>query len=82
MKIAIRRMGNSRGVIIPKPLLLETGMKDEVDMTVENGSIVLRRPRTAPREGWAEASKAIAEAGDDALEWPVFANEADADIEW
>jgi hypothetical protein len=29
------------------------------------------------RKGWAEASRALAEAGDDALAWPEFANEDD-----
>ena len=36
-------------------------------MAVEKGAIVIRRPRSA-RAGWAEASAAIAAAGEDALE--------------
>jgi len=35
-----------------------------------------------PREGWAEAFREIAEAGDDALVWPEFGNENDADLKW
>ena len=31
-----------------------------------------------PRAGWADASRALAEAGDDALVWPEFANDDDA----
>ena len=82
MKIAIRRMGNSRGVIIPKPLLAQTGLEEEAEMVVEKGCIVLRRPRDDPRAGWAEASRKIAAKGNDAQVWPDFANEADADLEW
>ncbi len=43
MKTAIRKVGNSHGVIIPKPLLAEIGAKanDRVDMKVEGGRIVI-----------------------------------------
>jgi len=34
------------------------------------------------REGWAKASKAIAETGDDALIWPEFTNENDEELIW
>ncbi len=51
-------------------------------MEIEQGAIVLRKPLRKVREGWADASKAIAAAGDDALVWPEFANEADSELEW
>jgi hypothetical protein len=35
-----------------------------------------------PREGWAEASRALSVTGDDALIWPEFPNEHDAHIVW
>lgn len=82
MKIAIRRMGNSQGVIIPKPLLAQVGLEDEAEIAVEKNCIVLRRPRDKAREGWSEASRRIAAAGEDRLVWPEFGNEADADLEW
>ena len=82
MKIAIRRMGNSQGVIIPKPVLAQVGLTDEAEMVVEKGAIVLRKPADRPREGWAEASKRIAQAGDDAPAWPEFANKGDKDLRW
>lgn len=82
MKIAIRRLGNSRGVIIPKPMLEQAGLKREADVVVENDAIVLRRPRKRTRQGWAEASRRLAEAGDDRLVWPPFGNESDADLKW
>ena len=54
MKTAIRKMGNSHGVIIPKPLLAEIGAKanDRVDMKVEAGRIVIAPIRRDPRAGW------------------------------
>jgi antitoxin MazE len=75
-------MGNSQGIIIPKPLLAQVGLEDEAEIAVEKNCIVLRRPQNKTREGWAEASRRIASAGDDALVWPEFANEADASLEW
>jgi antitoxin MazE len=83
MKTSIRKMGNSQGVLIPKPLLSQTGMEvGEVEMSVENDAIVIRKPQKAIRSGWTEASKQIAAADDDALVWPEFANEGDRDLKW
>lgn len=82
MKIAIRKMGNSRGVIIPKPVLTQLGLDSEAEMSIEHDAIVLRRPRKAVREGWAEASKAIAASGDDRLVWPEFGNAGDSELAW
>jgi len=82
MVTEIRRIGNSRGVIIPKPLLKEAGLENEAEILLERGSIVLRKPQRNPREGWAEASRRIAEAGDDKLVWPEFGNLDDGDLRW
>ncbi len=79
MKTAIRKMGNSHGVIIPKPLLAEIGAKanDRVDMKVERGRIVIAPLQNDPRAGWAEECRIVAEAGEDGLVWPEFGNEDD-----
>ena len=82
MKIAIRKMGNSQGVILPKPVLAQLGLESEAEMSIERDAIVLRKPRTCVREGWAEASKAIAASGDDKLVWPEFGNAGDSELAW
>jgi antitoxin MazE len=66
MKTHVRRMGNSQGVIIPKPLLEEIGMRagDAVDMKVKKGRIVIAPRTSAARAGWAEDSRKLAAAGD------------------
>ena len=66
MKTHIVRIGNSRGVRIPKPLLEQTGLQGEVEITAEYGALVIRSP-TRPREGWAAAFREMARCGDDAL---------------
>jgi len=82
--VSIRRIGNSRGVVIPKPVLAQLGLSGEAvaEMAVERGALVLRRPARPARAGWAEASRKIAEAGDDALVMGEFGNAADEDLMW
>ena len=82
MLTTIRRLGNSRGILIPKPLLNQAGLEDQAEILVEGNTLLVRRPKAAPRSGWAEASKQIAAAGDDALVLPEFANEADSSLKW
>ena len=82
MLTTITRLGNSQGVLIPKPLLQQVGLENKAEMRVEGDALVLRRPKAAQRAGWAEASKRLAAAGDDALVLPEFANEADAGLKW
>jgi len=82
MLATIRRLGNSQGVLIPKPLLQQVGLVDQAEMRVEGDALVLRRPKAAPRTGWAEASMELAAAGDDASVLPEFGNEGDAELTW
>jgi antitoxin MazE len=84
MRAIVRKLGNSSGVIIPKPLLGEIGVEvgDAFDVKLEEGRIVLAPVTRRPRAGWAEASREIAQAGDDALVWPEFGNVGDDDLVW
>ena len=82
MQVAIRKMGNSQGVLIPKPFLLQVGFEDTADMRVKNGVIEIRPIKRHPREGWASDSQRIASAGDDQLVWPEFSNDGDTDLAW
>lgn len=82
MKASIRAMGNSRGVIIPKLLLEQLGFEGEAEMTVERGTLVLRKPAQPARAGWAESAERIAAAGDDAPVLTGFANQGDAELTW
>jgi antitoxin MazE len=82
MRVTIRRIGNSQGVVIPKPLLAQLGLSGEAEMSVEGGALVLRPPAKPVRAGWAEASKKIAAAGDDELVMGEFGNADDAELSW
>jgi antitoxin MazE len=84
MKAVVRKMGNSSGVIIPKPILAQIGIQtgDDLDLSLDDDRIVLAPARRHPCTGWADAAKRIADAADDALAWPEFGNAGDADLEW
>jgi antitoxin MazE len=81
-QIAIRRIGNSQGIVIPKPLLAQVGLEGHAEVTVERNALVLRRPAKPTRAGWAAAAKKIAGLGDDALVMGEFTNEDDAELIW
>jgi antitoxin MazE len=60
MRARIIRIGNSRGVRIPKPLLEEAGLTDEVEMKLEGDRLVIR-PAVPARYGWDDEFAAAAE---------------------
>jgi len=66
MKARIVRIGNSQGLRIPKPLLEQTGLRDEVEIAVRGNALVISAIMR-PRAGWAEAFRAMATRGDDKL---------------
>ncbi len=80
MKTKIVRIGNSRGVRIPKPLLEQAGLEDEVELRVVDGGIVIEAKKD-PRDGWAAAAARARELGDDELLEPPVATAFD-DSEW
>ena len=82
MKVAIRKIGNSQGVVLPKPVLAQVGFEEEAELTVEGGAVVLRKPARAVRVGWAAAAEKLSEADDDGLVLGEFANEGDAQRTW
>ena len=82
MEVAIRKMGNSQGVLIPKPILAQLGLEGTADLQVRDGVIEIRAVKRNPREGWAEDARALAAAAGDALVWPELANEGDAALVW
>src|SRR3989449_3851419 len=66
MKTRIVRVGNSRGVRLPKLLLQQARLADEVELLVKPGRIVIRALRR-PRAGWTEAARQPHQRGDDKL---------------
>ncbi len=67
MRSRIVRIGNSQGVRLPKLMIEQAGLTEEVELRVESGQIVIASPRKA-RAGWAEAAQRAHATGDDRLE--------------
>ena len=82
MQVSIRPFGNSRGIVIPKALLNQLGLSHVADMSIENDALVIRKPASSTREGWAQAAEQIAAAGEDVLVMGEFANEGDEALSW
>jgi len=57
MKTELVRIGNSRGIRIPKPLIEQCGLGNEVELRVENQSIIIS-PERSPRTGWEDKFRA------------------------
>ncbi|MFT3743790.1 MAG: AbrB/MazE/SpoVT family DNA-binding domain-containing protein [Pyrinomonadaceae bacterium] len=66
MKAQIIQIGNSQGIRIPKALLEESRIAQEVDLELHPDGILIRNAQK-PRAGWEDAFKLMAENDDDEL---------------
>ena len=80
MRTSLRKIGNSRGIIIPAALLASAEIGEEVELRQEAGRLVIEAVK-APRGGWAEAAANIAAQGEGEDVWPDFFEDED-DGEW
>ena len=82
MKTRLVPMGNSRGVRLPKPLIQQAGLTDEVELEVR-GNTILIVARKGTRTGWAEAAQKLRkEDGDRLLEAPTSTRFDDEEWVW
>jgi antitoxin MazE len=51
MQTTLRKIGNSRGIIIPSSIIEQLHIENEVEMSVQDGSLVLK-PSSLLRKGW------------------------------
>ena len=70
------RIGNSRGIRLPKSVIEQVGLSEKVKISVNGDSIVIRSATEPnPRAGWEEQIKAVvAEHGDDIEDWSDWQN--------
>lgn len=66
MKTTVIRIGNSRGIRIPKRLLEECRLEETVELEAHKDHLVVRSA-SKPRGGWEEAFRRMADARDDKL---------------
>ena len=81
MKVELVRIGNSRGIRIPKPLIEQCGFGDTVDLRVEQDCLVIAPDRPL-RQGWEKAFQTAEPTAEDRLLPDTMpANEFDGE-EW
>lgn len=73
MKTQIIKIGNSKGIRIPKPLLEEAALDGDVELEVHDLGLLIRSSRP-PRHKWKEAFSSMAEEEDDEM---LIADESD-----
>ena len=67
MTVSVVQIGNSRGIRLPKNILRELKIKDEVEMIVSNDSLIIKNIERKPREGWNEAFSLMSKNKEDKL---------------
>ncbi len=79
MEVPLRSIGNSWGVIIPKPFLEQLEITGAVEMTIVERTLVLA-PKRKVREGWGDGPPLELTAEDAA--WISGLEDAELDDEW
>lgn len=64
MKVKLVRIGNSRGVRIPKSVLEQCGLRQAADLRIEKNRLILVSEHR-PRQGWEEAFIAAGPSSND-----------------
>ena len=82
MTTAIIKIGNSKGIRLSKTILEKYHIQDSIELDLEADCIVLRPIKKNPREGWAEAFRAMHENGDDELLIDDFFEDENLDLLW
>jgi antitoxin MazE len=67
VRIKIVKIGNSKGIRIPKVFLRQTGINEEVNIQVKRNQIILEPINDVPRAGWDAAFTNMAKLGDDQI---------------
>jgi antitoxin MazE len=79
MRTAIRRIGNSRGIIIPAALLESCELGEEVELSVQGKTLVIEAVK-APRAGWFDGFHP--EAADDDAFAALPTDDGDEEWQW
>ncbi|MDP2362604.1 MAG: AbrB/MazE/SpoVT family DNA-binding domain-containing protein [Ignavibacteria bacterium] len=75
MRTKVVKIGNSRGIRIPKSLINESGLKEDVELELGDGQIIIKSV-SANRANWDSAFKKMAKNKDDILMEPQSLYEA------
>jgi len=65
MRRRIVPIGNSRGIRIPKAILEQCRIEDEVELQTEGDRIIISPVKRIARQGWDQAFQEMRERGED-----------------
>ncbi len=82
MIVSIVAIGNSKGVRLPKVVLEQLQIHDQVELKVKNKQIVLEPIRKLPLKGWEEALKKMHTGNEDSILIPDTEESKEFDWEW
>lgn len=85
MQTALRKMGNSTGIILPRAILGQIGLEvgAPMELQVEGGRIIATPVKSGARQNWAAAAAEVAAHADaDEDAWQSFGNAQDDDLTW
>ena len=81
MIIKVRKIGNSVGILLPKAIMDQCAIKDEVSLEVKENSIIIQSTKKKSRQGWEEAFLKAGSLNDQELLMGEFSNSFDKE-EW
>ncbi|WP_088890350.1 AbrB/MazE/SpoVT family DNA-binding domain-containing protein [Leptolyngbya ohadii] len=81
IRTRIIKIGNSQGIRIPKPLLEQSGISEEVEIEIQDGHLILRAAARS-REGWEEQFAAMAQQDDVLLDEMAPTEWDETEWEW
>ena len=66
MKAKLIAIGNSRGIRLPKAVVEQCGLRNDIELEIKSDHLIVRSPKSV-RAGWDEAFAKMGARGDDRL---------------
>jgi antitoxin MazE len=82
MLVSVIPIGDSKGIKIPKNVLNELNIENELEMHIYNDEIILNSIEKKPREGWDASFIEMRNSGDDILIIPDYIEDDSFEWEW
>jgi antitoxin MazE len=88
LQTTLRKMGNSTGMILPKPILDQLGLASgaRIELRIEDGEVIARPVKRKVREGWEEDARRICAEPltEEERDWLEFDDPIEGDVpdEW
>ncbi len=81
VKTKLVRIGNSRGIRVPRVIVEQAGLSEELELEVRRRHLIVRSS-ARPRRGWEERFQEMRDRGEGGLLWPDVLLSAFDEDEW